>query len=340
MHVLAALRALTASGAPRPRVLVIAEGGEEVGSPGLQGVVDRLVERVRPSVVLVCDTEQAAPGIPSVTVSQRGCVRFSLTVDAGGPEVHAGRFGGAVVDPARGLGVLIARLETLVAGPTFRAGPPPRIPGLHVRSDGEVRRALGTRKVLTGGCLDDRVTECSAFSVTRLAAGSRSAAVPSRAEADVDVRLPPGVDARAVAEALRLCAGADGGPGGRVGIKLSAVHSGRWFVPSPRLRAAVDRASLATFGAPVALVRSGGSLPAATILARATGSSPVLLGLAPSGSGAHGPDEFLDVASWHQGVGLLVRLLTDLADASESGVRRSRGVAPVCRHVALDGTSD
>jgi succinyl-diaminopimelate desuccinylase len=71
----------------------------------------------------------------------------------------------------------------------------------------------------------------------------------------------------------------------------------------------VDAACRAATGSPVRLVRSGGSLPAATLLADAFGTTPLLLGLGTPGGGAHGPDEHLDVAGWSAAVDLLVRLL-------------------------------
>ncbi len=72
---------------------------------------------------------------------------------------------------------------------------------------------------------------------------------------------------------------------------------------------AVNDACRAVYGRPLSLVRSGGTLPAARLLADSFGLAPLLLGLGTPGGGAHGPDECLDVAGWAQAVRLLVRLL-------------------------------
>ena len=112
----------------------------------------------------------------------------------------------------------------------------------------------------------------------------------------------------------------------RVRARVTRGHDGGWWIPDAGLRRALDRAALATFGVRPALVRSGGSLPAARILADVAGVTPTLLGLAPAGSGSHGPDEFLDVAGWTTGVRMLVHLMAGLAETSAGGVPRSRAL--------------
>jgi hypothetical protein len=100
MAVVAALTAWRIAGGPPGPVWVVCEGAEEVGSPGLAAGLARLAARVRPGLVLVCDTEAAPDGVASLTISQRGHLAVSVGVSTGGPPVHPGRLGGAVADPS------------------------------------------------------------------------------------------------------------------------------------------------------------------------------------------------------------------------------------------------
>jgi succinyl-diaminopimelate desuccinylase len=307
--VLSALRALT-TGPVRPPagVVVVADGSEEIGSPGLGPVLAVLARRLRPEVLLVCDTERAPDGVPSVTVSQRGSLRLGLAVDTGRRPVHPGRYGGAVVDPSLVLADVLARWRGVLAvltGPPLPDQPLPR--PVTTRRDRDFRPAAG--RVALGSGVDERVTGAAALSVLRMAAGATAGAVPAGACAEVDVRLPPRVDPARVLRRLKTAAEGRN-PGAELRVTVRGVTTGGAWTPDPRVLAALDAASAAEFGAPIRLIRSGGSLPAAELLERAFHRPPTLLGLAPPGSGAHGPDEYLDVSGWSLSVRLLIRFLT------------------------------
>jgi acetylornithine deacetylase/succinyl-diaminopimelate desuccinylase-like protein len=151
--------------------------------------------------VLACDTERAATGVPAVTISQRGHAALLLRVDAGGQPVHAGRLGGAVIDPSIMLAQILARMQSAVSAmtPAHRRDPGhghrPR-PVVQARRDSTIRRLAGDRAT-HGEALERRITICPAFSIVLLRAGTGRAAVPSQAEARLDVRLPAGADVRA-----------------------------------------------------------------------------------------------------------------------------------------------
>jgi succinyl-diaminopimelate desuccinylase len=300
-----------------------------------------LARRIQPDVVLVCDTERAPDGVPSVTVSQRGSLRLGLAIDTVRRPVHPGRYGGAVVDPSLILSRVLVRWRRLLANPVGRSLPDQCLPRpVTARGDRDLRLAAG--RVAPGSGLDDRVTRAAALSVTRMAAGSAAGAVPVRAHADVDIRLPPRVDPIGILRHL-VTAANDGSEGAEVRVAVHAVNTGGAWAPDPRVLAPLDAACAAEFGAPVRLVRSGGSLPAARLLEVTFARSPILLGLAPPGSRAHGPDEYLDVPGWSASVRLLIRFLTapfrsppverqDKASFSWSGARPSLG------HRSREGT--
>ena len=261
--------------------------------------------------MLACDTERAANGVPAVTISQRGYAALLLRVDAGGQPVHAGRLGGAVIDPSIVMAQVLTRMQAAVSAMTpIRRWDPGHGPRLVVqtRRDSTIRRLVGDRAT-HGGALERRITTCPAFNIVLLRAGTGRAAVPSQAEARLDIRLPPGADVRAAVHHLARVALAAVPAGVDVHLAATAISPGYAATPCSKALMAVDDACRAVYGRPLALVRSGGTLPAARLLAHAFGLSPVLLGLGTPGGGAHGPDEYLDLAGWMQTVRLLVRLL-------------------------------
>ncbi|WP_448628554.1 M20/M25/M40 family metallo-hydrolase [Geodermatophilus sp. URMC 64] len=324
MAAVAALDAWRRAGGPPSTVWVVAEGAEEVGSPGLGHALAALRGAVRPDLVLVCDTERAPDGVPSVTVSQRGHLDLTVAVDTGGTPVHPGRLGGAVVDPGVVLSRVIGRFSTaLPAG----SSAPLRNPRLRERSDAQVAATVAGRAT-AGSDLDRRITALPALSVLRLAAGAGTRAVPTRACAELDVRLPPTADPGAQLRLLRQAARAATPAGVRLAVTARAAHAGHEAVPAAAALAALDAACRAAVGSPVRLLRSGGSLPAVGPLTHTFARTPVLLGLGTSGGSAHGPDEHLDLVEWVSGVDLLVRLFADPGPATGTRADRLRSQVP------------
>ena len=151
---LCALDAWRQAGIPPVQVLVIAEGAEEVGSPGSPLCCASVPGGSHRKAVVISDTERDTVGTPTVTVSQRGHLAARLEVNTGGPEVHPGRFGGAVVDPGLVLAeALLTLRDELLPGlgthPADAGGVQPRF-----RTDAAVARAAGGRAT-TGPGLDD-----------------------------------------------------------------------------------------------------------------------------------------------------------------------------------------
>jgi acetylornithine deacetylase/succinyl-diaminopimelate desuccinylase-like protein len=331
--VIAALRAWHESGGVPSTIVVIGEGAEEVGSPGLAGALAGIAKQVKPDLVLACDTERAVDGIPAVTISQRGHAALSLRVDVGGHPVHAGRLGGAVVDPSMVLAQVLIRIQAAVPDMAHGRRRQPDQPSngdplVQVRDNSTIRRLAVGRATLDGS-LDRRITTDAALSVVQLRAGTGRAAVPSRASARLDVRFPAEVDVRTAVGKLARLARATAPAGVVVHMAADAISPGYAEIPRRGTLEAVNNACRAVYGRSLPLVRSGGTLPAAGLLADAFGIAPVLLGLGTPGGGAHGPDEHLDLAGWVRAVRLLVCLLAQpMAENTMDDCRRPQGTRP------------
>jgi succinyl-diaminopimelate desuccinylase len=302
---LVAVEAWAAVGGPPADVLLVLDGAEEIGSPGLQRVLARI--RRPAAAVVVSDTRQAARGVPSVTVSQRGLLSVAVTVDTGGGAVHAGRFGGAVRDPSLVLAAALGRADRLLA----RLPPDP---AYAPQDDDVVRRAA--RRALHADALAARTTTRAALSVTLLRSGGTPGAVPRTASAQLDVRLPPSVSPARVLPDLARVLARDGDR--QLRVTVTPGSSGPGFVArhSPSLLAAVQRACHDGFARPARLVSSGASIPAVSQLEAAFGCSPVLLGFGPVDDGAHGPDEYLDLDDFARAVRASVHLIGEISGKS------------------------
>jgi succinyl-diaminopimelate desuccinylase len=314
---LAALDAWRQSDGPPVTVVIVAEGAEEVGSRGFAEALSALRRRTGPNAVVVSDTERASPGRPAVTVSQRGQITLRVTVDTGGPAMHAGRLGGALVDPSLVLAAALLDVQEASSRWRWRPGGEPRL-GLVRLSDASVRAMAGGRATVDGQ-LHRRIGLGPSVTVTALRAGDAASASPGRSHAQLDLRLPPGIDPEAVMRDIRRRLRPRHLPGVRVAAEWVSAHPGRELVPDRDLRRAVEEASLIGFGRRPAYLRSGGTIPAVGMLADAFNTTPLLLGLGTPAGGAHGPDERMDLGGWSHSVDTCIALLAAIAGQPTGG---------------------
>ena len=308
---LVALEGWVRAGGPPVDVIVLGDGAEEIGSPGLAQVLrprsrrDLLHGLV--STVVISDGREAHPGRPSLTVSQRGMLSLRFRVDTGGTPVHAGRFGGAVVDPNLVLASGLARAQQLIAplrSPCpVEARPVP---------DVWVARHAGGR-ALVGLGLDERSTRRAALTVSSWRSSAAPGSIPTVAEASVDVRVPPGVNPRHTARMLASAMRSDPWELRGLSVHVGATAEGHCLHLGARHLDAVRAACLSGYGAAPRRVASGGSLPVVGSLARRFQAPVVLLGLGPVDDHAHGPDEYLDLPRWRCATDACTSLLAYLA---------------------------
>jgi acetylornithine deacetylase/succinyl-diaminopimelate desuccinylase-like protein len=312
---LVALEALAAAGGRHGRVVVIAEGSEESGSPHLPEVLDHLADRIGvPDLVVALDS-----GCPTydrlwITTSLRGMVDGTLTVSVLDHGVHSGSAGGVVPSSFRLMRRLLDRIEDPVTGdlllPEFRADPPdwaradartlagavaaeggawppfPAVDGLRFDADDPAARTLRNAWLASVAVVgaDGLPPTGEAGNVLRPSTSLR-----------LVIRIPPTCDADAAAAALERALLAEPPSGARIEWTDSQSAGGWAARPfAPWLDAAVDAASVACFGAPAARFGEGGTIPFMGWLAdRFPGAQLLAAGVLGPGSNAHGPDESL-----------------------------------------------
>ena len=333
---------LDATGALPCNVKVLAEGEEEIGSPGLAPFLTAHAAELQSDVLLLADAGNWKVGVPGLTYSLRGLASVDVRVRALDGPVHSGMAGGVVPDPILGLASMLATLVDEHGDPAFDdcwddyeppdaaerarldALPPQRRPPAHRL--GPARRRLARRPSRH--------------------ARVRAAVAPAHGHRHRDRRPPD----RGIVEPDRGRGGGTrqraGRPRGRIPARLNEalrLHFERrvphgleltvtpleavpaWHTdPTGWAFDAATRALRAGFGVDPVCMGVGGTIPFVGPFAEAFGGIPsLLLGPADPSSRIHGEDESLHLGDWHSLIRSEIQLLAELA-ANDTGTANAR----------------
>jgi cysteinylglycine-S-conjugate dipeptidase len=203
---LTALRAL--AGDLPVNIKIVGEGSEEQGTGGLEQFVPQNADLLRADAILVCDTGNFAVGVPSLTTSLRGLANVIVSVEALASPMHSGMYGGPAPDALAALIHMLASLRDERGNTTVRgleanqAWTGADYPADQFRLDANV---LDGVDLLGDGRVSDMVWARPTATVLGIdcppVVGS-SAAIQPRARARINLRVPPGMDARTAQTAL------------------------------------------------------------------------------------------------------------------------------------------
>ncbi|MFI9360674.1 dipeptidase [Kitasatospora sp. NPDC053057] len=296
------LTALRALGEDVPVGLkLVVEGSEEQGTGGLEQYVPPHAGELHADALLICDTGNAAVGVPTATTSLRGVTKVVVTVRALRGDLHSGMFGGPAPDA---LAALIRMLDSLrdADGGT-------RIDGLDCAGtwsgvgydEGRFRADAGVLDGvrLTGsGTVADRLWARPAVTVLGIdcppVVGS-AAAVPGTARARVSLRVPPGADARAAQDALVAHLEAAAPWGVRVDVEREGAGAPFRAGTGGPAYTALDKAMQEVYGKPMSFLGQGGSIPLCNVLAATFPEAEiVLMGVEEPRCLIHAPNESVD----------------------------------------------
>jgi acetylornithine deacetylase/succinyl-diaminopimelate desuccinylase-like protein len=202
------LTALRALGDDLPvTVKIVGEGSEEQGTGGLEAFVPENPELLAADAILVCDAGNFAVGVPSLTSSLRGLANVWVTVRTLRSAMHSGMFGGAAPDALAALIAMLATLRdqhgnTTIAGlDTTQTWHGAAYPPEQFRVDANVIDGVD----LLGDSVGDMVWARPAVTVLGIdcppVVGS-SAAIQPEARARINLRVPPGMNAKHAQDAL------------------------------------------------------------------------------------------------------------------------------------------
>lgn len=327
---LKALEALRKTDTLKINVKVIFEGEEEIGSPHFAAFLREHKELLRCDVVLNADSQILARDLPSVVYGLRGLAYFELRVYGPAHDLHSGRFGGTVRNPAQTLAELIAGMHDAQGRVT--------LPGFYdkVRVLAPDERAELARSPLTdeawaraagvpelwgeqGFTSVERTGARPTLEVNGLDAGFTGDGIktvlPARAMAKISTRLVPNQDPLEVRRMMEAYLDAHMPPGVRWELEqLAASKPALLTRDSQYVRAALD-ALQDTFGVKPAFQLLGWSVPVTNILNDEMGVDVVVMGFGLADDGTHGPNEHMYLPNYFRGIASYTRFMENIGKA-------------------------
>jgi acetylornithine deacetylase/succinyl-diaminopimelate desuccinylase-like protein len=297
---LTALRAL--AGEFRLGVTVIVEGTEEQGSPGLEAFVRAHPELLRADAIVIADVGNIEVGVPTLTTTLRGGAGVVVEVRALRSSLHSGMFGGAAPDALAALIAILATLRDAEGNTTIRglAGDRAVWEGAQYPVDRfrvDATMLTGTR-VLGGGTVADMLWARPALTVIGIdcpAVDGASPTIQATARAKLNLRVPPGMDAKVAQDALMAHLRAVAPWGVEVAIDHREPHPPFRLPAAGPATAALESALREAFGKEVVRIGEGGSIPLATTLHETFPEAEIaLLGVEDPLAAMHAPNESVD----------------------------------------------
>ncbi|MFJ9719238.1 M20/M25/M40 family metallo-hydrolase [Streptomyces sp. NPDC101213] len=331
MH-LTALRALRAAlpDAPFPALdlVVLVDGSEEPGDGSLEKLLRAHPDLLAPDAVIVADTGNVAPGVPTLTTSLRGMAVVEITLTTLSRTLHSGQFGGPTPDAMTALIRLLATLHDSRGVPRV---PRPDVAGTAAARSGadhagyaeaDFRADAGVLdgvELIGAGSIADRLWTLPSVTVLAVQSPPLDDAVPAllpSAKALISVRTPPGEDVLRVHEALagHLRGRAPWG----AHLDIRRVTSGPSFLADTDGTAhAVMRGAMRdAFGVPAREVGAGGSIAVCSAFRTLYPDAEIILcGVEDPPSNIHGTDESVspgEIASLAHAEALFLRRLAAL----------------------------
>jgi acetylornithine deacetylase/succinyl-diaminopimelate desuccinylase-like protein len=328
---LTAIKALKLQGMPCARYVIIIEACEESGSGDLPYYIDALKERIgTPSLVVCLDSGCGNYRQLWITSSLRGLATGTLTVSTLTEGVHSGAASGIVPSTFRILRQLLSRLEDEKTGAVLPRELYAQIPDERLRQVAATAQVLGTtvyseypfqkgtapvtqevREALLNRTWRPQLEITGAAGLPPLDK-SGNVLRPVTA-AKISLRLPPTADAQAATALLKQLFEKDPPYGARVAFEAEQCASG-WNAPAlePWLEESLKRASLEFFGREACYMGEGGTIPFMAMLGEKFPRAQFMItGVLGPRSNAHGPNEFLDLATGMRLTCCVARVLVD-----------------------------
>lgn len=296
---LTALRAL--GGEPPVGVKLIAEGAEEQATGGLEEFVPEAADLLRADAVIVMDAGNFAVGVPTLTTTLRGVVNVVARVRSLVGPMHSGMFGGPAPDALVALTRMLAGLHdergnVAVGGiDSGQAWDGIDYPSEQFRRDAGV---LEGTELVGDGSVAEMLWARPAVNVLGIDCPPVVGSTPSvqaEAAALVSMRVPPGMDPDAAADALVAHLASAAPWGVRIdferpppGAPFRARTDGPAFA---RMAEAMGEA----YGREMTTQGQGGSIPLCNVLAETFPEAEIMLmGVEEPRCLIHAPNESVD----------------------------------------------
>ena len=297
------------------------EGGEEIGSPGLEDFCLAHKDLLKSDIILVSDTSMVGADVPSITTGLRGLAYWEIEVTGPNRDLHSGIFGGAVANP-------INVLCKMIAGITDNDGHI-TIPGFYddveevsareremlaavPYSEDKYRESLDVKALFgeKGYSTLERTAIRPTFDVCGIWGGftgeGSKTVLPSKAYAKVSCRLVPHPEHEKISGMFidyinRIAPD-------YVRVKVTPMHGGEGYVcpiDLPAYKAAEKGYEDAFEKKPLA-VRRGGSIPIIAAFEKVLGVKSILMGFGLESDATHSPNENMPIDIMDKGIEAIV----------------------------------
>ena len=328
-HVKAVEAILATSGELPLEVIFLVEGEEEIGSPELEQFVTAAAADLAADYAVVSDSEFFAAGLPTLTYGLRGLAYVELTLSGPREDLHSGIHGGAAVNPLNAVARMVSGMHDERGRVT--------LPGFYddvVELTAAERRAwaeLPFDKAAyaaaigadpAGGerglpVLERRwarpTLDCNGIVGGYQGEGAKTV-IPAAATAKISMRLVPNQRPEKAVESFERYVAENTPAGVRASVKVSAqARPVLTALDSPAV-AAARQALKDAFGAEVAMVRNGASVPITELIQRVLKVDPILMGFGLPEDNLHAPNERFRLEQFYGGIAASAALIVNLAE--------------------------
>ena len=330
IYVMEAIRLLLKRDGKLPiNVKFIAEGGEEIGSIGLSGILEERKEQLKADHLIIVDAGIPGPDAPAVTLGIRGMVAFDVEMQGPIGDLHSGQHGGIIQNP---LHALIRLLDSLhdekgtVTIDGFYDGIDPITEEEKEQLDlsfdiDEYSKQVGQLPFgmeeglspAEGGWLRPTL-EINGISGGYAGSGFKTV-IPAKAGAKVSCRLVPHQNPHTIARLVKEHLETHAPKGTKVTV---TVHGGMGEAartsPKAPIVQAVAKGYSEVFGKACSHILSGGSIPVAVNLARASQADMVMMGLGLPDDNIHAPNEHFGLDRLKKGALIVAHTIEKLSE--------------------------
>jgi acetylornithine deacetylase/succinyl-diaminopimelate desuccinylase-like protein len=298
------------------------EMGEEIGSPDLRQVCEKLRDELKADLFLASDGPRLAADRPTIFLGCRGGIRIQLDVNLREGAHHSGNWGGLLANPAT---MLASAIATLVDGQgrlLLEALKPPRL-------SNQIRAALADVKIEPmadepalsvnwgeQGLSDaERLYAWNTLEVLAISSGNidkPANAIPGRAEAVLQLRFVVGTKVDKIAEVVRAHLHDHGFPM----VEVTATQrfaASRTDFDSPWVNWTAESIRKTTGKPPAVLPNFGGSLPN-DVFSEALGLPTIWVPHSYPGCSQHAPDEHILLSVTEEALCIMAGLFWDLGE--------------------------
>jgi acetylornithine deacetylase/succinyl-diaminopimelate desuccinylase-like protein len=314
---IAAIKTLQTEKLAHSRIVVIIECCEESGSVDLPAYIDLLSDRIgTPRLVICLDSGCGNYEQLWMTTSLRGSIVGNLTVEVLTEGVHSGDASGIVPSSFRILRILLDRLEDAKTGAIIPEWLAIDVPPARLAEARETARVLGDEvfdkfpfvpgmqpiskdplELLLNRTWRPALAYTGQAGMPDLVQGGN--VLRPKTSLKLSLRFPPTLDASDIDKRLTDLLVSDPPYGAHVTFEPEK-GAGGWEAPkvAPWLEESVERASRTYFGKGAMTFGEGGSIPFMGMLgARYPQAQFLITGVLGPHSNAHGPNEFLHIAT-------------------------------------------